>query len=445
MLIVIVGGGEVGYGLAESLAARHDVVVIDQSRDVCDRFEKLDVQFLLGGGTSRDVLTRARVAHADVFIACTGLDEVNIVACGLANQLGSPETICFVSREDVLRGGDQEGLALFGINRVVWPEALLAEDIARVVATPGSIDAEEFADGAIQLREYRLDPGSPLIGRPLASLPFPAGALVIAVRRAEMFFIPHGDAVLSAGDRIVIMGTPEGMTAAQRAFGLGDEETRQVVTIVGGGDVGLRLAERLDRTSSVQVRVIERDHARAELLAARLHHALVLEGDGTDLALLEGEDIGRSAVLVSVIDNDEKNLLTSLLGRQLGVRRIITRVSKPDHRRLFERVGVDVAFSARGSAIASVLHQIEGGQARLLAVLEEGEGRILEFQVPQSLHETGIRELALPRDSIIGAVIRGTHASVPRGTDALRTGDRVLVFTTRAGAEDVRRFFSKAS
>jgi trk system potassium uptake protein len=445
MHIVIVGGGEVGYALAESLAARHDVVVIDQSREVCDRFEKLDVQFLLGGGTSRDVLTRARIEHAELFIACTGLDEVNIVACGMANQLGSPETICFVSREDVLRGGDQEGLALFGINRVVWPEALLAEDIARVVATPGSIDAEEFADGAIQLREYRLDPGSPLIDRALAGVSFPAGSLIIAVRRDDHFFIPHGDAVLSAGDRFVIMGTPEGMADVQRGFGLGDAETRQTVTIIGGGDVGLKLAERLDQTRHMQVRIVERDRARAELLAGHLRRALVLQGDGTDLALLEAEDIGRSDVLVSVIDNDEKNLLTSLLGRQLGVRRIITRVSKPDHRRLFERVGVDVAFSARGSAIASVLHQIEGGQARLLAVLEEGEGRILEFQVPAALHDTALRDLALPRDSIVGAIIRGARASVPRGTDRLQTDDRLLVFTTRAGADDVRLFFSKAT
>ena len=168
---------------------------------------------------------------------------------------------------------------------------------------------------------------------------------------------------------------------------------RQSVTIIGGGDVGLRLAERIDRLRGVQLRVIERDPERGEMLAARLKRALVLQGDGTDLALLEAEDIGRSDVLVSVIDNDEKNLLASLLGRQLGVRRIITRVSRLDNRRLFERVGVDVALSARGAAIASVLHQIEGGQASLLAVLEEGEGRILEFEVPPGFHGKTLRDL----------------------------------------------------
>jgi trk system potassium uptake protein TrkA len=192
----------------------------------------------------------------------------------------------------------------------------------------------------------------------------------------------------------------------------------------------------------VQLRIIERDQARGEMLAARLENALVLNGDGTDLALLESEDIGRSDVLISVIDNDEKNLLTSLLGRQLGVRRLITRVSKPANLRLFERVGVDVAISARGAAVASVLHQIEGGQASLLAVLEEGEGRILQLEVPPAYDSHTLKDLGLPRDSIVAAILRNERAIVPRGTDALRSGDRLIVFSTRAAADQVRTFFS---
>jgi trk system potassium uptake protein TrkA len=145
---------------------------------------------------------------------------------------------------------------------------------------------------------------------------------------------------------------------------------------------------------------------------------------------------------VSVIDNDEKNLLASLLGRQLGVRRIITWVSNPDNRRLFERVGVDVARSARGAASASVTLQIEGGLARLLAVLEEGDGRILEFAVPSGLHRKALRDVQLPRDSIVGAILRGSQAIVPHGTDHLAAGDHLLVFCTRDAVEDVRAFFS---
>jgi trk system potassium uptake protein TrkA len=443
MRIVIVGGGEVGYGMAQGVAARHEVVVIDHAPDVATRFENVDVEFIAGGGTSAESLRRAGIETADVFIACTGQDEVNIVACGMANQLGSPRTICFVSREDFLSlSAAQDGLKLFGIDRVVWPEAQLAEDIERLVASPGAIDAESFAGGAIRLLEYRLDEGSPLAEQPLTRLNLPLGTLVAAVRRGDTFFIPRGDTRLTAGDKVVVMGTPEAMSELHGRVTPAAERRRQFITIIGGGDVGLRLAERLDTAPNMQLRVIERDRVRGEMLAARLRNALVLNGDGTDLALLEAEDIGKSDGLVSVIDNDEKNLLASLLGRQLGVRRIITRVSKPANLRLFERVGVDVAISARGAAVASVLHQIEGGHASLLAVLEEGEGRILEVSVPEKHHGRALRDLEVPRDSIIGAILRDQEAIVPRGTDTLQSGDRLLVFSTRAAADLVRAFFS---
>ena len=446
MRIVIVGGGEVGYGLAQALSLRHEVVVVDHAPGVADRFEKLDVEFLSGGGTTAETLRRAGAERADVFVACTGLDEVNIVACAMAHQIGPARTICFVSREDFLDPTAQrEGLELFGIDRVVWPEAQLADDIERIVSTPGAIDAEVFEGGAIRLVEYRLDADSPLVERTLAELNLPHGSLLVAVRRGETFFIPRGDTRLLAGDKPIVMGTAAAMKEVQRRITPAAERRRQRVTIIGGGDVGFRLAEQLDAARQVQLRVIERDRTRGELLAARLGSALVLDGDGTDLALLESEDIGRSDVLVSVIDNDEKNLLASLLGRQLGVRRIITRVSKSANLRLFERVGVDVAISARGAAVASVLHQIEGGQASLLAVLEEGEGRILEMQVPPRFDGCALRDLEPPRDSIVAAILRSEQAIVPRGTDRLAAGDRLLVFCTRAAAEHVRTFFAPAA
>jgi trk system potassium uptake protein len=327
---------------------------------------------------------------------------------------------------------------------VVWPEAQLAEDIARIVVAPGAIDAEVFEGGAVRLLEYRLEPGSALIERALIDLELPAGSLIVAVRRKDTFFIPRGDTRLAAGDKVVVMGTPDAMSALQPLVTPAADGRQQSVTIIGGGDVGLRLAERLDSIADVRLLVIERDRARGEMLAARLRRALVLNGDGTDLSLLEAEDIGRADVLVSVIDNDEKNLLASLLGRQLGVRRVITRVGKAGNLRLFERVGVDVAISARGAAVASVLHDIEGGGASLLAVLEEGEGRILEVRVPPRFRPRPLRDLGSPRDSIVAAILREKEAIVPRGTDTVQPGDRLLVFSTREAAEHVRTLFDRA-
>jgi len=445
MRIIIIGGGQIGYGLAKALAPQHSVSVIDHDPAAAEPFGQLDVDFLPGSATSANLLRRANVESADLLIACTGLDEVNIVACSIANGLGHPETICFVSKDDFLRPlGDGDSLREhFGIDRIIWPEAQLADDIERIIAAPGAIDAEAFAGGQIRLLEYRLQPGSSLTTAPISGLHLPRGALVVAVKQGDRFFIPRGGTRLSGGDKIILMGTPDAMRQVQTLV-LEHEGTsaRQVVTIIGGGDVGFRLARHLDRQADIELRVIERDERRGELIASRLHKALVLAGDGTDLELLEAERIGRSDVLVSVIDNDERNLLASLLGRQLGVRKIITRVSKPANLRLFERVGIDVAISARGAAVAAVMHQIEGGRANLLAVLEEGQAKVLEIEVPPDYRPTALKDLEAPPDSIVGAILRGNAATVPRGPDVIAPGDRLIVFATSASADKVRDFFA---
>jgi trk system potassium uptake protein TrkA len=442
MRIVIVGGGEIGFALAEALAAEHEVFVVDQAPEVAARFEPLDVQFVLGTGTSADTLSRAGVDRADVLVACTGLDEVNVVTCAMARQAGSPRTVCFVSREDFLQLPQDQGFEPFGIDRVIWPEAQLVADIERIVLAPGALDAEAFAEGAIRLVEYRVEPESSVAGRRVADLHLTHGSLIVGVRRGDSFFIPRGDSTLSIGDRIVVMGTPEALQDVRQRLTSIVDGRRQRVTIIGGGDVGLRLAERLDAADALDVTVIERDASRGEFVAARLRRALVLNGDGTDLALLESEDVGRSDVLVSVIDNDERNLFASLLGRQLGVRRLITRVSKPVNVRMFERVGIDVAISARAAAVASVVHQIQGGTTRLLAVIEHGAGRILELDVPEGYAPRALRDLAAPSNSIVGAIVRGSGAIVPRGTDRIQPGDRLIVFTTHAAAGRVRDYFT---
>ena len=237
------------------------------------------------------------------------------------------------------------------------------------------------------------------------------------------------------------MGTGDALTEVRRRLGL-TGAGRQRVTIVGGGVVGLRLAERLEATRDLDVILIERDPVRGEAIAARLRRTLVLNGDGTDLELLQAENIGRSDVLVSVIDNDERNLFASLLARQLGVRRVITRVSRSANLRLFEAVGIDIAISARGAAVASLLHQIQGGTTRLLALIEQGAGRILELDVPHTYGSRSLRDLAAPVNSIVGAIVRGTLAVVPRGDDRIEPGDRLIVFTTHAAVDRVRDYFA---
>jgi trk system potassium uptake protein TrkA len=206
--------------------------------------------------------------------------------------------------------------------------------------------------------------------------------------------------------------------------------------------VGLRLAQHLETEPGIHLTIVEHDHERGEMLAATLGDALVLEGDGTDLGLLEGEEIGQSDVLVSVIDNDERNLLACLIGQQLGVGSVITRVSTPANLRLFELVGIDVALSARGAAVASVVHQIDGGRSSLLQVLEEGQARVVELTVSDQFPATALRDFGLPDQAIIGSIVRGGDVIVPRGDDRIEPGDRLLICTTGVSAEELRTLFA---
>ena len=209
MQIIVIGGGEVGYALSRALAREHGIFVVDHNPEVRERFDALDVGFVAGSATSAEVLQRAAGKGADLLVACTGLDEVNLVACAIAGRLGIERTICFVSKDDFLRtdGSADSMREHFGIERVIWPEAQLAEAIERIIAAPGAIDAEAFAGGRIQLLEYRLQAGSPLTEGPIKSLGLPHGTLVAAVKRHDTIEIPNGDTRLAEGDKIIIMGT----------------------------------------------------------------------------------------------------------------------------------------------------------------------------------------------------------------------------------------------
>jgi trk system potassium uptake protein TrkA len=446
MRVVIIGGGEIGFGVGRRLASRHEVVVVDHHPPAGERFAALDVHFIVGNGTNPDVLTQAGVPRADFLVAATGVDEVNVFASLIANRLGSPKIICLASREDLLQPLGRDLLrAHVGIDRIVWPEAQLAEDIERIVTVPGAIDVETFAGGRVALLEYPVSEGSRMLAGRLSDLKLPRGVLVVAVRRHDRVVIPSGATRLEPGDKVFIMGLASATAEVQDLF---DDRRRQGgplrVTVVGGGDVGLRLAQRLEERPQVDVTVIERDPARGALLAATLRRALVLNGDGTDLELLETEDIGRSDVLISVIDNDERNLFASLLARQLGVRRVITRVSRQANLRLFERVGIDVALSARGAAIAAIIHHVEGGPWDLLAVLEEGQAEVIELQVPDGYPPSALQSIDALRGAVVGAVVRGGSVIVPGGADTVHAGDRLLIVTTGRAAEALRAHFSAA-
>ena len=443
MRIIIAGGGEIGYQLARQLAASHDVVILEEDAEIINRFSRLDLQTIHGNPTHPDKLRAAHLRASDTFIACSESDEANIIACLAAKRLGGPQTFCFVTKEEYYHSFSHQdgGEGMLDIDHVIWPQHMLAEEIARIVLVPRAIDVEFFAGGRVWLLEYPLREGSLLSGKPLAELHLPRGALAVAVTDGERLRVPSGQTIFREGEKVIFMGTEKAMLKLQSEFLAISQKKIQDVTILGGGTVGRSLAKLLLKGGKLNLKIIELSARRCEMLAAELPSALILQGDGTDLELLEAEQIYRTDVLVSVTTSDEKNLLATLIARQMKVPKIITRVDKPSNLRLFESVGIDVPLNLRVTAIETVLNSLQRTDAQLRATIEQGRADVLELVVPDNFLRTKVKEMPPIPGAIIGAIVRRNTVIVPHGEDMVKPGDRLFVFSTEEAAAAVRNYF----
>lgn len=440
MRIIIAGDGEIGVQFARSLSAEYDVVVIADDPEGLRPFDGLDVQVTRGKPTHINTLRQVELKADDKFLACSDSDEQNIIACMAAKRLGGSRTFCFVSKEEYyesFRGETDEDIV--DIDEIIWPQLMLANEIARIVLVPEAIDVEIFAGGRIWLMEYRIAEDSSLVGKRIVEIDLPKRVLAVALISDGQLTIPGATTIFAAGDKVVFMGKRRPLTKfAQSVFQQGKSGVREV-TVIGGGTVGVTLAKRLEQ-GGVRLKLIELDRARADEIAAELE-CMVLQGDGSDLALLRQENVAESDVLVSVTSDDDKNLLGSLIAKQMGIPKIVTRVNEQANIRLFESVGIDVPLNARITAVLAVQNMLRGTSAELLATLEQGKAQVLEIVVPDDYPVTKIRNLPPVTGAIIGAVIRGWRTVVPHGDDYVRPGDRLLVVSTLNAKQAVERYF----
>lgn len=429
MDLVLIGGGEFGHQIASALHRSHNVTVVDQDEQVGGSFETLDVRFLRGNGADPDDLAEAGAASADALIACTGNDDVNVLSCLAGKGLGAGRTLAFVSRQRYLDAFSHEGaMARVGlsIDRVLWPQRILARQIAAIVRVPRALDSASFADDRLHMLEYRLEEDDPFVGSSLAEADVPQSALMVGSIRGDDFIIPSGSTILCPGDKVVFLGTRESMRAVEKRFA--PRKRRVRVTILGGGNVGFMVAERL-QDAHARITIVEQDEARCEKLAALLPGVLVLHGDGTDLELMEQERLDDSDVVVAVTDDDGKNLLASLLAKQLGIPKVVTRVGRARNRRLFERVGIDSPLTPRTAALQEVLNWLEIDEVDHLATIED-RAEVMEVTYPFQGAVGKVRDLGAPADSLIGAIVRRDKVIIPSGETTIQHGDRLYVVTT---------------
>ncbi|MBM9614359.1 Trk system potassium transporter TrkA [Desulfobulbus rhabdoformis] len=445
MNVLIYGATETGYIVASQLYRKHNITIVDDVDRLPDKFNNLDISFVAGNGADVQVLERANTAKADLFIACSLIDEANIVACWTAKKIIEVETICFVRRMELYRNlnslSQNRYQTKYDIDTIIWPEQLLTQDIFRIVSVPDAIDVEYFVRGKAKMFEYRIKEHSNICNLRIMDCSFPQNVLIVGITRDHNLFIPNGATTIQADDKVIFMGTGPALDILAAQFSQNVNKIK-TASVIGGGSVGFMLAQKLEQ-AGIRVKLIEHDNARCVYLADNLKKSLILEGDGTDLELLEGESIGESDVTVCVTNNDEKNLLCSLLAKQLGCERIITRVGNVRNSALFERVGIDVVVSPRESALKELLNRLHAKDVNILALVEGGQGEVLRLTLPESFTETLVREFKLPARAIIGLVIRGRNVIFPHGETALMKGDQLIIFTMAKDAEAIKAAFAK--
>ena len=441
--MIIFGANEIGAMIANQFYTANDIIVIDDERNKIDAFSKLDISFIDGNASNIDILKQANVKDADIFIACTASDELNIVACLTAKRLSEVCTMCFIRKEEYKNSlgitKDAEYNSDFYVDYIIWPQELLTQEIFRIITVAKALDVENFAGGRARLLEYKIVENSILVNKMVKHCEFPKDTLIVGITREGELFIPSGETVLHQDDKVIFMGLAHSLDVLAGKF-FHEKEFVKNVAIIGGGSVGLKLAKLLEEMK-LNVKIIEKSESRCELLAEQLETSLIICGDGTDLELLNEEDISSSDVVVSVTNNDEKNLLCSLLLKQLGVNRVVSRVSKDANIPLFEKVGIDIALSSKIASLKEIKSSLCGTNIGILATVEQGKGEVLNILLPQDFQTKKIMELKLPTAGIVGVIQRRNRIIIPNGTTQLMGGDNLIIFTTSENAPEIREFF----
>ncbi len=443
MKIIIFGANDIGAMIASQFYTANDITIIDKEKNKCDTINKLDISFIDGNATDIDTLKQANTKDADVFIACTDSDELNIVACLTAKRISNATTHCFVRKESYKSSlgitKDAEYNCDFYVDNIIWPEELLTQEIFRIITVAKALDVENFANGKARLLEYKIIENSPLVNKMIKHCEFPKDTLIVGITRDDELFIPSGETVLHEDDKVIFMGLSHSLDILAGTF-FHEKEFVKNIAIIGGGNVGLKLAKSLEDLK-LNVKIIERDENRCEILAEELDNSLVIHGDGTDLELLSEEDIGTSDVVVSVTNNDEKNLLCSLLVKQMGVNRVISRVSKIANATLFEKVGVDITISSKNASLNEIKSSLCGTNIGILATVEQGKGEVLKILLAEDFKTTKIMDMKLPAKAIVGVIQRRNRIIIPNGATQIMNGDNLIIFTTSENAPIIREYF----
>jgi len=449
MKVVICGAGQVGWQIARHLSGeRNDVTVVDSNEALVRRAtDTLDVNGVSGFASYPDVLERAGASDADMIIAATYSDEVNMVVCQVAHSIfGVPRKIARLRSQSYLEAiySDLYRRDHLPIDVVISPELEVAEAALKRLSTPTSFDTESFLDGQAQLLGFRLDESCPVINTPLRQLTDLFSTLrtiVVGVRRQGVLFAPQAGDQLFPDDECYVMCHHQDRLRTTEIFGKSAAKQERIV-IIGGGNVGQRVAQALEKDDRrMRIKVIERKRSVAEEAADALERTIVLNGDGLDITLLTEAGIGRADAVLAITDDDKTNMLAAVRAKSMGCKMAIALINDPTMVSMMGTLGIDAHINPRATTVSSILRHIRHGRVRDVYSIGDAEAEVIEAQVLNTSPIAGqsIRDINFPEGVLIGGVLKNGEMVKPTGGLRIEDGDILAIFALSKDVPELER------
>lgn len=446
MEIIIIGCGKVGYSIAEALTKEeHNVTIIDVSaRRMQDRSSNLDCLQIVGNGSSIQTLMEAGVDHADLLIAVTNSDEMNLLCCLIAKSLSKCYTVARVRNPIYNEEIDLIKNSL-GISMIINPELTAATDIARLLQFPSAIKIDPFAQGKVEMLTFRMNPEFKLNHLTVSKLAerIRYDILVCGIERGANVYIPNGNFILEDGDLVSILATPENAAGFFASIGLKTNRVKNCM-IIGGGTIAVYLARQL-LSMKIQVVIIENSLERCDRLAELLPNATIIHGDGTDRQLLMEENLENVEAFVSLTNFDEENILTSLFVSKSTNAKVITKINRINFNSVLDGLELGSLIHPKYLTSDRVLQYTRAAQNTIGSNVEtlyhilNSKAEALEFKIRENSPVVGVplKDLSLKKNLLIGCINRKGKAKIPRGMDTLQVGDSVVIVTSQKHLRDI--------
>lgn len=432
MKVMIVGAGKLGYRLAEAMNNEDiDVTIVDIDGSKLERIsDHLDVLAVEANGIQIGALKELDIESYDLLVAATDSDETNALICTIAKKLNCKRTIARIRSPEFI-----EELAFIkqqlGIDHIINPDLAIAIEIERYISKTYNFYSGDFAKGKVSMVDLHLSSVNEFIGKKIKELEGLEGLLITAILRDGELIIPDGSTELKIDDVLYVIGKSKIINKLGERLGINmNKKESKKVMILGGGNIGYYLAKRLEKLG-INVTIMEIDKERCEYLAEKLDHTLVICGDGTDVDILNEEDLASYDAFVGATGIDEENLLMALVAKQSGVNKTIAKISRPNYVRIVDKLDIDVALNPVDITVSNVLKYIKGGKVLSVSLLLGGEGEVTEMIVSENSPMVGkpLSKLGLPKGIIVGAIIHDGEVIIPNGNSVIQANDRIIVFS----------------